>query len=498
MSEYKLQAVGITKDYPGTRALDNVSVNFEQGKVHALLGKNGAGKSTLVKILSGAIRPTSGQLILEGKSIRINRPIDAFKKGIATVYQELSLVPEMSVAENILLGRMPKKRIGPGKVIDWNRAYEQARQVLNRIEVDMDVTVKAGELGIAQQQIVEIAKAMSYEPSVLMLDEPTSSLAHHETQSLFSLIRRLAKKDVAIIYITHRLGELKEIADEITVLRNGQLIGTARMEDVSSEDIVHMMFGKIVPKQRPADLKVGQETVLKVRGLCRKDKFEDVSFDVKAGEILGIAGMLGAGRTELLKAIFGADRFDSGQIELGGVKFKRSDPVKMKRMGMGFTPEDRKSEALVQILSVRENMCLAGMEKIARSGFITAKREQKYVDRMVEKLRISLSSSESAVSSLSGGNQQKVVVGNWLNIEPDIILFDEPTRGIDVEAKQQIFEIMWELSRKGVSCVFVSTELEELVEVCHRILVMQRGRIVDEIDADKISADELFVKCMES
>lgn len=491
-----LKAVDLRKEYPGTIALNDVSVNFEAGQVHALIGKNGAGKSTLIKMLAGAITPTAGKILVGGKTVTIQSPQQAFDKGIATVHQELSLVPDLTVAENILLGRLPKKKTLGSIFIDWDQTFELAKAVLDDMQVDLDVRKKASDLGVAQQQVVEIAKAMSFKPTALMLDEPTSALAHHETASLFRLVKQLAQKGVAIVYITHRLQELKQIADKVTVLRDGCFIGTVDMADTTSETIVSMMFGEVVQKQRPVDLKSSDQKVMQVKDLSQKNKFSDVSFDLFKGEVLGIAGMLGSGRTELLKAIFGAEKFDSGCLTIAGESFKSITPEIAKSKGLAFTPENRKEEALIQILSTRANMCLAGMNLISVKGFTNKSMEQKAVAPYVEKLHIKVADIDEEVASLSGGNQQKVVVGNWLATKPNVILFDEPTRGIDVQAKQQIFEVMWSLSEEGISSIFVSSELEELVEVCHRILIMKKGKVIDAVDPAKITTDELFVMCM--
>jgi ribose transport system ATP-binding protein len=493
-----LQTVSIRKEYPGTLALDDVSVSFQGGKVHALIGKNGAGKSTLVKIFAGAVQPTSGSIVLDGEQITLRSPRDAFDKGIATVYQELSLVPGLTVAENILLGRLPHRPGFGGLVIDWPAVFARAQAVLDDMQVSLDARMKVADLGVAQQQVVEIAKAMSFSPSVIMLDEPTSALAQHETQNLFRLLRKLAEKGVVIIYITHRLQELPQIADTVTVIRDGTYVGTARMADATPQTIVQMMFGEIVPKERPADLKAGSEPILQTRGLGQKGKFHDVSFTLYRGEVLGIAGMLGSGRTELLRAIFGAEPFDEGELLLEGQPVRSATPDRMKRLGVAFTPENRKEQALVQILSTRANFCLASLDRISTLGFTTRSRERAVADRLVEQLAVKLPDVEQPVAALSGGNQQKVVVGKWLNIEPRVILFDEPTRGIDVQAKQQIFQIMWDLSRQGISCIFVSSELEELLEVCHRVLIMKKGTLAGEIAPGSVNVDELFVRCMES
>ena len=489
---YKLETRQLRKEYPGTLALADVSIGFSGGEVHALIGKNGAGKSTLVKMLAGSLQPTSGQILVDGRATTLPSPTAAFQRGIATVYQELSLVPSLTVAENILLGRLPQR----GPFIDWPATYARAEAVLADLQIDLDVREQAGTLGVAQQQVVEIAKAMSADPSVLMLDEPTSALARHETERLFALVRRLAARGVAIIYISHRLQELHQIADRITVLRDGRHIDTRAMADTSAADIVHRMFGEVVQRARPQDLSIGTQPALRVKNLARADAFHDIDFTLYEGEVLGIAGMLGAGRTELLKSLFGAEPFDSGHIEIAGQTITDPTPMRMKERGMAFTPENRKEEALVQTHSIRANMCMAGMDRIARGFYTTRALEQQHVDIQVERLQIKVTDTEHAVSSLSGGNQQKVVVANWLNNQPRIVLFDEPTRGIDVQAKQQIFQVMWDLSRERIASIFVSTELEELHEVCHRILIMQNGRITGQVRPEDIAPDELYVRCM--
>ena len=498
MRAHTLQTVDIRKEYPGTLALDGFSAVFEGGKIHALIGKNGAGKSTLVKILAGAVEPTRGEILVDGRPVVLRSPRDAFAQGIATVYQELSLVPDLTVAENILLGRMPRRPGLGGIVLDRPAAIGQAEAVLADMQVDLDVRMKAGDLGVAQQQIVEIAKAMSFKPSVLMLDEPTSALAQHETGRLFDLLRKLAARGVAIIYITHRLQELPEIADSVTVLRDGKCVGAVPMAEATPQSIVQMMFGEVVQRERPVDLKAGRQAVLEVRSLGRRGQFHDVNFTLYRGEVLGIAGMLGSGRTELLRAIFGAEPFDRGEILVEGRPVRSPSPDRMKNLGVAFTPENRNQQGLVQLLSTRANVCLAALDRIATCGVLTRARQRAAALRMARQLGITIPDIEAPVSTLSGGNQQKVVVAKWLQTQPRVILFDEPTRGIDVQAKQQIFQIMWDLSRRGVSCIFVSSELEELLEACHRVLLMKRGTLAGEVQPGSLSADELVVRCMEA
>lgn len=488
-----LKTEHIIKDYPGTRALDDVSVSFEGGKVHALIGKNGSGKSTLVKIFSGAIQPTGGRFMLDDQALHFESPTDAFSQGIATVYQELSLVPYLTVAENIYLGRLPKN----GKLIDWKKTYALAGEMLQKMGVDIDPRQKIFQLSMWQCQVIEITKAMSFNPKVLMLDEPTSALAQSETQSLFDVVRTLRDQGVIIIYISHRLQEIWEIADTVTVLRDGQHIGTKDVKDIDHKGVINMMFGDVQVRHRPADLRVQEETVLEVSHLTKKNKFEDVSFTMKKGEVLGIAGMLGAGRTELLRCIFGADRYDSGDVVVEGIKMgKNATPVSMKRHGVGLTPEERKSQGVILIHSVRDNLCYASLDKISDRHVINAKRRQQFAERQTNDLQIKVPTISVLAGSLSGGNQQKVVIGNWLNTEPTIMMYDEPSRGIDVNAKQQIFQIMWDQSRKGVSSLFVSSELEELLEVCHRILIMHMGKIIGEVYPEKLTIEDLYAYCM--
>ena len=492
VTPFKLEARDVSKLYPGTKALEGVSLGFEGGQVHALLGKNGAGKSTLVKIIAGATQPSSGQLFIEGRPVKLRSPADAFAQGIATVYQELSLIPELTVAENILFGRLPRR----GLFIDWNQTFERARRLLEGMNVDLDVRGKAGRLSVAQQQVVEIAKAMSFEPSVLLLDEPTSALAHGESQSLFSIVRALCDRGVAIIYISHRLQELEEVADVMSVLRDGKLVGTRSMEGATPTTIAQMMFGNSPSVAVASALPTSAKIVLEARDLQRKGGFEKINFSLHEGEILGIAGMLGSGRTQLLMSLFGARPTDGGEIWVNGKVVRDATPSKMKALGLALAPEDRKRQGLVQMMSIENNAVLASLDALGCWGFVEMKRQKAVVERNVSDLQIKVSDTHQAVSSLSGGNQQKVVLGKWLNTHPRIMLFDEPTRGIDVEAKGQIFSFVHQLSGEGIASIFVSSELEELFEVCHRILVMREGRVVGEVRPHDITLEQLLDACM--
>lgn len=492
MSDLQIRMEHITKDYPGTRALDNITISFDSGQVHALVGKNGSGKSTLVKILAGAVKPTSGEFFLNDEKLQFSATSEAYDKGIVIVYQEMSLVPGLSVAENIFLGRLPKKN----GVIDWQKTHQMASELLHQMKVTINPREQVSRLSMWQMQVVEITKALSFGPKVIMLDEPTSALAQHEVQSLFEAIRALRDQGVIVIYITHKLQELPQIADTVTVLRDGKLVGTVQMSEVEQKDIINMMFGQVKIQERPKDIQVRDEVIMEIKGLSREGWYQDVNFTLKRGEVLGIAGMLGSGRTELLRGIFGADQVDSGEVIIEGKAYKNTNPVKMVEVGVGLTPENRKTEGLILIHSIQDNLCYASMN-ITADGWVENRRKRNaFAEKQVRELEIQLHSIEALCNSLSGGNQQKVVIGNWLNTSPKIMLYDEPSRGIDVNAKQQIFEIMWEEARKGISSVFVSTELEELLEVCHRILIMRHGKIVDEVNPDTLSTNKLYEICM--
>lgn len=492
MSVLTIRTEHITKDYPGTRALDDINLTYEGGQVHALVGKNGSGKSTLIKILAGAVKPTKGEFFLNGEWLDFNATSDAYKRGIVSVYQEMSLVPGLTVAENIFLGRLPKKY----NMINWPETFQKAGELLEIMKTDIDPHEKVSRLSMWQMQVVEITKALSFGPKVIMLDEPTSALAQNEIENLFEAIRALKDHGVIVIYISHKLQELPQIADTVSVLRDGKLIGKREMNEVSQKEIIHMMFGEVKTKTRPKDLKAQEETILEVKGLHREGVFKEINFNLKRGEVLGIAGMLGSGRSELLRGIFGADPIDRGEVIIEGNLYKSTNPIKMVEAGVGLTPENRKEDGLILIHSVRDNLCYASMN-ITADGWIENKSKRNaFAEKQVKDLDIVISNLDASCQSLSGGNQQKVVVGNWLNTHPKIMLYDEPSRGIDVNAKQQIFEIIWQQARKGVSSIFVSTELEELIEVCHRILIMREGRIVDEIYPEEVNVTQLYEICM--
>lgn len=495
MTNADLHLRSLSKTYGAVRALTDFSHTFEAGKVHALIGKNGSGKSTFVKMLSGATTPSSGEILLGETPLLFDDPAAALAEGIVTVYQELSLVPQLSVAENIFLGRLPRRpRTG---LVDWGRLKRNAADLLAQMGASgIDATALVASLSVGKQQIVEIVKAMSLSPRILQLDEPTASLAQAEVQQLFNVVRRLRERGVTVIYISHRLAELTQIADTVVALRDGAFIGAVPIADAKPDVILDMMFGPVAHATKSVRKVDPQDVALRVSGLKLSPLLEDVTFELRRGEVLGIAGMLGSGRTEILRGIFGAGRLDGGDIEIDGVKIAKVTLPEMKKRGVGYASEDRKLDGLVQLLSSHANLCLAAGSRIAPRGVTTLTRERPFVAKQIRDLAIKIGDPMAPVSSLSGGNQQKVVVGNWLNDQPRIMLFDEPGRGVDVQAKRQIYEIMWAQADRGLSSIVVSTELEDLVECCDRILILREGRIVREFDNVNLDPKQLYAACM--
>ncbi len=487
----------ISKQYPGVNALQDVDFTLDQGEVRALLGKNGAGKSTLVKILSGAVQPDSGQMYIEGNAVQFHSPYDAFERGICTVYQEMSLVPGLTVAENILLGRWPQKRPLGISVIDREAIRRIAQAALDQLEVRLNLSEQVSRLSIAQQQLVEIAKAISFNPRVLILDEPTSALAAHEVETLHKVVRRLAQQGRAIIYVTHRLQEVPQVADSVTVIRDGRLIGTIAVGEATPQRIANMMIGVDWQRsERKRDSQVG-EVKLSVRHLTQHDVLHDISFDVHAGEVLGIAGLLGAGRTGLLRAIFGLDPITSGEVWVDGDKIAQPSPQTMKTHGVALTPEDRKKQGLVLVHDVQDNLTLASLNRVSAKGILQPQRERELAEGMVADLNVKTANLDVKMRTLSGGNQQKVVVGNWLNTLPGVLMMDEPTRGIDIQAKEQIFTLVRDLAQRGLAVLFVSSELEEVLDVADRILLMKNGRITGEVTPDEANVEKLLALVLE-
>jgi ribose transport system ATP-binding protein len=476
---------GISKQFPGVKALDEVSFTIARGEVHMLLGENGAGKSTLMKVLCGAYRADSGELLQNGKPADISSPADARRFGIAVIFQEFTLVPYLDIAQNIYLGRAFRGRV-PG-FVDRKRLYSQARRVLDMIGFDIDPHTPVHTLGVAQQQMVEIAKALSQDARILVMDEPTAALSDRETERLFAIIRRLRESGVAIVYISHRLAEVFALGDRITVLRDGRKIASVRPAETSPDDLVRLMVGRAVDRTYAREYcKTPGELLLDVKGLASDNGIADISLAVRAGEIVGLCGLVGSGRTEVARAIFGADRITAGEIRLKGESIAGS-PEDSARRGMALIPENRKQQGLALGRSVGDNIVLASLHKMFPSGIFRPSRAARAARAGIEQLRIATPGPNRPVSVLSGGNQQKVVVAKWLAADARVFIFDEPTRGIDVGAKAEMFRLIDALVQKGAGVLMISSEQTEIVHVCDRAYVMRAGRIVGELARDQLT-----------
>ena len=485
MDDLLVQLVEISKTFPGVKALDHVSLDLRPGEVHALIGENGSGKSTLMKILSGVYMKDEGKVIVNGKEMNFQKPRDAQDAGIAIIHQELNLCRHLTVAENIFLGR----EFQNGIFLDKKHQIEEAQKILDRLEVDLDPNSRVSELTVSKQQMVEIAKAISANANVVIMDEPTSALTIKEIDDLFSIIKVLRKQGKGIIYITHRLEELNAITDRITIIRDGQHIITTDFKNLSADDIIRYMVGRELKEKFPRiQMPVGK-TIFEVKNLSAGKAVRDVSFTVREGEILGIAGLMGAGRTETVRAIFGADKKDSGQLILNGQEIRIDKPQEAIETGIFCVPEDRKRDGLCISMPVYQNATLPNMEKVTHRGIVNTKKEIMIAENMVKQLTIHTPSVFQIVKNLSGGNQQKIVVGKWLVKPAHVILFDEPTRGIDVGAKVDIYNLMNQLKEQGIGVVFVSSELPEILGMADRIVVMCEGRVTAELDADEANQE---------
>ena len=479
---------GISKSFPGVKALDNVGFSVAEGEIRALVGENGAGKSTLMKILNGNYKKDSGQILIDGKEVDITNPQVADANGITIIFQELNLVDDLSIAENIFAGRLAKR----GKLINWKNINAKAKVLLDRIGFDIDPTTLVGSLTVAGKQMVEIAKALSRDARIILMDEPSATLTKKELDALFNIIRDLKKSGIAVIYISHRMEEIFEICETVTVMRDGQIIGTRDVAGVSSDELVEMMVGREVNSEYPArDVKIGEE-VMRVENLCRKDRQQNVSFSLHRGEVLGIAGLVGAGRTEIMRAIFGVDYVNTLDVYIRGQKVRITDPASAKKYGIAFLTEDRKVEGLTLDFTVKSNVVAANLKSIKKGLFTSAKLENELADQYIKRTRIKTPHRNQKVGNLSGGNQQKVVVSKWLNTDPDILIMDEPTRGIDVGAKREIYEIINDLAAQGKSIILISSELPEVLGMSDRVLVMKDDAIIAELTGDSINAVEVM------
>ena len=488
--DYILQVRGLTKTFAGIKALNNVQLNLRKGEVHALMGENGAGKSTFMKILSGLETPDSGEILLEGKSLTVKSVREAQRRGISMIHQEMLAVPELTVAQNIFLGREPTRWL-PGW-LDNRQINKAAETLLANLGVTLNVRTKVKNLSVAEQQMVEIAKAVSYNANVIIMDEPTSALSHKETAVLFTLIGDLRRKGTAIIYISHKLEEISQLADTITVLRDGNYIGTYPASDLDTHSLINRMVGREIGNLYPvAQATAGQE-VIAIRNLTRYGAFADVNFTVHEGEILGIGGLMGAGRTELARALYGLDRPDAGDIYFRGQRVTVASPRQAIRMGIGYVSEDRKGWGFVPQLSVRHNLSLASLPAHAKGPFVDTRRETASVHRLIQELRIKTAGPDQPVGQLSGGNQQKVVIGKVLLTSPTLIILDEPTRGIDVGAKVEIYKLIRQLADQGVALIIISSELPELLGLSDRILVLEKGKQTALLDRTEATPETIL------
>ena len=484
MAEYKLELKGICKSFPGVKALDNVQLSVRPGTVHALMGENGAVKSTLMKCLFGIYKMDAGEIYLDGEKIDIKDPDDAMSKGIAMVHQELQPVLARSVGENLFLGRFPTKNYGPLKVIDHKKMYEDTKMWLDEVGMDFDPKAQLGSLSIGQMQSVEIAKAVSHQAKVVIFDEPTSSLSDKEVDALFRIMNDLRSKGVAMIYISHKMDEIKRIADDITVMRDGGYVGTWPAAEMTTEQIIAKMVGRELTNVYPdKDNEIG-DVVLEVKDLCsiHPKSFQHVSFKLRKGEILGFGGLVGAQRTELMEGIFGIRGVASGEVYMHGKKVNIKHPIDAMNAGIGLITEDRRGNGIFGCLSIKDNVGVSVYNKYLKAGFVLDhKKINTVVDDSIKKLRIKTPSMKEHIANLSGGNQQKVIVSRWLANDPDVLIMDEPTRGIDVGAKHEIYEIMNDLAKQGKAIIMISSEMAELLGMSDRVCVMCNGRLTGEI-----------------
>ena len=494
MSEYLLEMRDICKSFPGVKALQNVNFQLKAGEVHALLGENGAGKSTLIKVLGGIYLPEKGQIFIDGREVAITGVNAARDNGISIIHQELVLVPHMTVAENIFLGREPMGKFG----VDFKKMAKDAQAMLDQFELGIQAETPVGELSIAQQQMVEIVKAISFNCHILVMDEPTSSISDREVVHLFEIMRNLARSGVGIIYISHKMSELGEVCDRVTVLRDGQYVGTREVSVTPKDELIAMMVGRELDQYYTRDHVRSNEVVLKCVNINdnkkKHQRVRDVSFELHKGEIVGFAGLVGAGRSETMHCLFGLTPGSTGEIYLDGQLVKIKDPVEAMKHGIAMIPENRKVEGLYHLQSVRFNSTIEVLEQFISKLRVNSRKEAAIAQDFIDKMHTKTPSQEQAVSNLSGGNQQKVMIGRWLATNPHILILDEPTRGVDVGAKAEIYEIMNELTKHGVSIIMISSELPEIINMSDRVYVMYEGRLTGCISYDEGLSQEAIMK----
>ena len=479
----------IKKEFPGVLALDDVSLEAKAGSVHALMGENGAGKSTLIKILAGAYNKDQGRILFDDKEVNIDNPNDSLNLGIKVVYQEIALIPEFTVGENIFLEKFPVNSLG---IVNWKKLYNDCNNLLKKIGFNLNVKEKVANLSISEQQIVEIARAIFQNASVVVMDEPTSSLTPNEIEKLFEVIENLKKNNIAIIYITHKIDEIFKIANEVTVLRDGKLISHRDIKDTSEEILIQDMVGRKVEQKFDRPVKSFDKVLMNINNISTKSKLKDISFNLYKGEILGFFGLMGAGRTELAKAIYGYDNISNGSIEIDGQTLKKFNTQTMVKNGVGYVTEDRKGEGIIKDMNLRENMSLPSLEIFEKLFTINKNKEKKISNEYINKFEVKTPSSERLITLLSGGNQQKILLSRWLIRNLKIIILDEPTRGVDIGAKTEILRLINDLAKDGLSVILMTSEMNDLLTLSDRIIVMAGGKISKEFDRNEATQEEIF------
>ncbi len=495
MSEYRLQMHGISKSFPGVKALDKVNLEIRPGTVHALMGENGAGKSTLMKCLFGIYHMDEGEVYVDGEKMDISNPDEALHHGLAMVHQELQPVPDRTIAENMYLGRYPVKKYGPVQVIDHKAMNAEASKWLENVKMPFDPKKKLGDLSISQMQSVEIAKAVSQDAKLIILDEPTSSLTETEVEALFNIVKDLRKRGVSFVYISHKMAEIRQIADDITIMRDGTYVGSWRIEDISDNEIVKQMVGRELTNVYPPLENTPGDVLLEIKGYSsiHERSFQDCSFTLRRGEILGFGGLVGAQRTELMEAIFGMRHTTKGEVLLNGRKITIKRPQDAIRNGIGMITEDRRGTGILGCLSIADNVSIASLDHYLEAGIkLNNKKIEGLVQDNVAKLSIKTPDSKTLIQNLSGGNQQKVIISRWLANNPDVLIMDEPTRGIDVGAKYEIYQIMIGLAKQGKGIIMISSEMPELLGVSNRIMIMCNGKITGEVSGEEATQENVM------
>lgn len=489
-NNYILTLKNITKEFPGVKALDDVTINIECGTIHGLVGENGAGKSTLIKVLAGIYQPNKGEIILDGKPCRFNSPIEARRAGISVVHQEIKLAEPLSVAENMFLGNVQLKN----GLVDWKGMRRRAREIVEDLGMDIDINAQVSSLTVAKKQIVEIMHAINNNSRILIMDEPSAVLTDRELEVMFRIVKQLRDKGITIIYISHRLDEIFGLCSNVSVLRDGRHIDTIPVASVDRQGLINMMVGREMGQEYPKEVGNVGGTILEVKNLSR-GILQDISFEVKSGEVFGISGLVGAGRTELARAILGIDKPESGEVYVRGKKVHYRTFADAIRDGLGLIPEDRKLQGLVQIMSVKRNTTLVNMKRVLRAGVISSSLEEKLSKEYADKLHVVTPSMETEVQYLSGGNQQKVVIAKWLFQNSEILFLDEPTRGIDVGAKAEIYRLINRMAKEGKTIIMISSEMPELLGMCDRIMVMHEGHKMGELNAAEATQEKIMALC---